>query len=270
MPTRVIRVVVAVAAVLAISPVVRAQGPQKSGTAAEAKRAPRLPDGKPDLSGVWAFDHVTGIGSFTTGREEPQMLPWAEKLYKAARLARTRGKGEEDTLDAVHYCVMYGFPRVYSIAQPFELVQIPGRVIQLFEKNRQHRMIWTDGRQHPDPLPPMYMGHAVGKWDGDTLVIETSGLKGYPEMWLDTSSHVQTEALRVVERIRRVDHDTLEINLLFDDPKTYAKPWEAKKVFQLRPWEILENNICEEHFQRDHAPEILRVIKELEEALPAR
>ncbi len=119
-------------------------------------------------------------------------------------------------------------------------------------------------------MPPMYMGHAIGKWDGDTLVTETIGFKGYPETWLDTANHPHTDALRVVERIRRIDHDTLEINLLFDDPKAYPKPWEAKKVFQLRPtWEILENHICEEHFRRDHLPEILRVIKELEEAVTA-
>jgi hypothetical protein len=260
-----------VAAVLALPPVVLAQSVRQSGAPAEAKPAPRLPDGKPDLSGVWAFDHGPGIGSFTTGRDEPQMLPWAEKLYKAARLARTRGRGEEDVFDPVHYCVTYGFPRVYSTAYPFELVHIPGRVLQLFEKNRQHRMIWTDGRGRPDAMGPMYMGHAVGKWEGDVLLVETIGLRGYPDVWLDTSSHPQTDALRVVERIRRLDHDTLEINLLFDDPKAYAKPWEAKKVFQLRPtWEILENHICDEHFQKDHLPHILGVIKELEEAVTAR
>ena len=118
----------------------------------------------------------------------------------------------------------------------------------------------------------MFMGHAIGNWDGDTLVGETIGLKGYEETWLDTASHPHTDALRVVERIRRIDHACritgsgrnpghlrVEIDLLFDDPKTYTQPWKAKKVFQLRPtWEILENHICEEHFRRDHLPEILR------------
>lgn len=151
--------------------------------------------------------------------------------------------------------------RPYSVAHPFEIVRIPGRLIMLLEKNRQHRIIWTGGRGRPEFLSPMFMGHAIGNWDGDTLVGETIGLKGYEETWLDTASHPHTDALRVVERIRRIDHDTLEIDLLFDDPKTYTQPWKAKKVFQLRPtWEILENHICEEHFRRDHLPEIFPII----------
>jgi len=271
MRNRFMGLLLAVAAALAVSPVVLAQTAAQPG-AARVDAIPRTPDGKPDLSGVWAFNRVPGSTSFTTGREEPQMQPWAETRYKAARLSRTRGSRDEvDKIDPTHYCMIYGFPRVYSLLQPFEIVQVPGRVIMLFEKNRQHRIIWTDGRGRPEILPPMFMGHAIGKWDGDTLVVETIGLKGNEETWLDSASHPHTDALRVVERIRRVAHDTLEIDLLFDDPKAYTKPWGAKKVFQLRPtWEIHETHICEEHFQRDHLPEILPLIKELEEAVTAR
>jgi hypothetical protein len=93
------------------------------------------------------------------------------------------------------------------------------------------------------------MGFSTGKYDGDTLVVETSGLNGLN--WLDRGGIPHTDALRVTERIRRAAQDTLEINFLFDDRQAFAKPWEAKKTYQRKPdWEILENiGYCEDRFR---------------------
>ena len=90
------------------------------------------------------------------------------------------------------------------------------------------------------------MGHSIGKWDGDTLVVDTVGLND--KTWLDGLGHPHSDALHLVERIRRVDHATLQFDLTFDDPKAYTKPWMGKQVFKLRPgWEIPEHIICEDH-----------------------
>ncbi len=105
-----------------------------------------------------------------------------------------------------------------------------------------------DGREHPENWPFGWMGHSIGRWDGDTLVVDTVGLND--RTWLDRAGTPHSDQLHVVERFRRVNPDTLEIEFLFDDPKAFTKPWGAKIVY--RPdQEILEHVICEEHLQMD-------------------
>ena len=108
------------------------------------------------------------------------------------------------------------------------------------------RRIYMDGREHPEGWPFGWMGHSIGNWDGDTLVVDTVGLND--RTWMDRGGTPHSDALHVVERFRRVAHDTLEIDFLFDDPKAFTKPWGAKKVYRLRPdWEVLEDIACEEY-----------------------
>lgn len=192
------------------------------------------------------------------------MQPWAAERYKAARKGtREAGERGREAMDPIMYCMPHGMPRVYSAPFPFEIVQVPGRVIQMFESLNQTRQIYTDGRKHPEGAPPSYMGHATGRWDGDTLVVETLNFIGNDQTWLDGLGHPSTDAMRIVERMRRVNHDTLEIDFLFDDPKAYTKPWGAKKVFQLRPgWELMENILCEDQFRDDSLPKIRRAFNE--------
>ena len=94
------------------------------------------------------------------------------------------------------------------------------------------------------------MGHSIGRWDGDTLVVDTIGLND--KTWLDTAGHPHSDALHVVERIRRVDHDTLENTLTFDDPKTYTKSWTSTIIYKLHPdWSLREDIVCEDRILMD-------------------
>ena len=106
-----------------------------------------------------------------------------------------------------------------------------------------------DGQGHPDGYPITWMGHSIGKWDGDTLVVDTVGI--HEKAWVDNLGLPHSEALRVVERFRRVGQDTLEYELTADDPKAYTKPWTGKKIFRLMPpdYNIMEHVICEEYLE---------------------
>lgn len=133
---------------------------------------------------------------------------------------------------------------------PFEILQSKGRVLMLFETGNSIRQIWMDGRGHPADLDPSWMGHAIGHWEGDTLVVDTVGMTD--KSWLDTAGHPHSDALHVVERIRRVDHDNLENTLTFDDPKTYTRPWTSRIIYKLRPdWSLREDIACEDKILMD-------------------
>jgi hypothetical protein len=120
-----------------------------------------------------------------------------------------------------------------------EIVQVPGRVIVLFEFDHFTRQIYTDGRGHDKDLPPTWMGDSIGSWEGDTLVVDTTDFND--KTWIDRGGRPHSDALHVVERIRRVDHDTLEDNLTMEDPKAYTKPWSGQIIFQLKPkWKLME------------------------------
>ena len=237
--------ILAGAAALAFSPALTAQTAPPSG-ASTAKPAPRTPEGKPDLSGIWQREG--GFGFRVVG-EAPAMLPWAAARYNASRRgSRTPQERATDEYDpnSYPYCLSKGFPRVYDGPHPFEIVQRPDRVYMQFETDNQSRRIYLDGRKHSEGLPATFMGHSVGRWDGDTLVAETVGLNDLT--WIDGLGRPHSDALRVEERLRRLNHDLLEVVLRFDDPKTYARPWTGRMTFPLRPnFEMMENVICEDN-----------------------
>jgi len=269
MRNRLTGLILAVVAVLAFSPVIEAQS--QSGAAGTT----------PDLSGFWARPGL--YAELTDPPEDgkpviPPMQPWAAETYRAHQRSReepvpsnyldSQGRNRiEMALDPTYAaCVPRGFPRLYFSRTAFEIYQVPGRVIQIFQADRMARIIYTDGRGHPEGLPASFLGHSIGRWDGDTLVVDTVGLRGRDETWLDGQGHPHTEALRVVERLRRVKQDTLELELLFDDSQAYTKPWGGKKIFYLRPgWELLEAFVCEERIREEIVPEVRRLIKELSE-----
>ena len=182
------------------------------------------------------------------------MQPWAAERYKATRegIGATEGGRNEANPLLYPYCLPEGFPRAYTISA-FEIVQVPDRVYMLFDRNHQVRRIYLDGRKHFEDYGPTYLGTAHGRWDGDTLLVETSdilNLDGYA--WLDTFGHPFSDALRVTERIRRTAPDTLQIDFTFDDPKAYTKPWSGRKVFRLIPnGDIAENILCEDHLREE-------------------
>ena len=151
------------------------------------------------------------------------------------------------------YCMPHGFPRVYTSPLAIEIVQEPGLVYMFFEASHLIRRIFLDGRKHLEGWGPTFMGTSHGRWDGDTLVVETDSILSLnKQAWLDGLGHPFTDALRVTERIKRVDHDTLQIDFTFDDPGTFTKSWTGRKVFQLKPdWEMADSITCDSHMQED-------------------
>ena len=149
--------------------------------------------------------------AFTISNDVPPMTPWAEAKYKANRPnlgPRAVSLGESN--DPIMQCFPPGVPRVYLIrGEPIEFAQIPGRVLMIYEYDHFIRNIYTDGRSHPADPNPSWMGDSIGKWDGDTLVVDTIGFND--KTWLDNDGHPHSEDLHLVERIpprlpRRVDH----------------------------------------------------------------
>ena len=195
-----------------------------------------------DLSGVWMRQRP-GNG-FSDGAPPP-LTAWALERFAANR--PTVGSAAAlDANDPTVECVPPGMPYVLAIPTPFEVVHARGEVIQIFEYNHFVRRIHTDGRAHPDDLHDtgayQWLGHSIGRWEGDTFVIDTTGFNG--ETWLDRLGHPHSDALHLVERLRRVNHDTLQYDVTVDDPKAYTAPWTGCIIFTLRPdWEILEH-VC--------------------------
>jgi hypothetical protein len=153
----------------------------------------------------------------------------AMRKYKANRAGLTslNEKGL-DELDPNTYCYPPGAPRSMVMPYPFEIVQRADVVYLLFEYNSGIRRIYMDGRNHTADVEPTWMGHSVGTWQGDTLVVDTVALR--PETWLDPLGTPRSDALHMVERFRRPNPDTLEVEFLFDDPKAFTKPWAAREL----------------------------------------
>jgi hypothetical protein len=128
---------------------------------------------------------------------------------------------------------------------PFKIVQNPDEVIILYEAFGIYRQIFTDGRELPKDPNPSWMGYSVGKWDGDSLVVQTSGFNG--KTWLDQVGHPATEALVVTERLRRPDFGHLKIDVTINDPKAYTKPWTVTEGMQLLADTDLLEFVCNEN-----------------------
>jgi len=210
----------------------------------------------PDFSGVWMANE--NVRSFNF-QEPPPLAPRAAEIYRANRngIASPLEAGV-DIMDPSIYCLSDGFPRVYLSNYPVEIVQVPGRLYMHFESGHLLRRVYLDGRIMPDGYPPSFMGFSSGRWDRDTLVIETTGLTELT--WIDRTGTPHSDALRVVERMRRPAQNTIEIDLTFHDSKAFTKPWTGKRVLLLQPdWEIIEQNgVCEDRFREDFSRKSLR------------
>jgi hypothetical protein len=204
--------------------------------------APRLPNGKPDFSGVWVGGGPVGdIREGLMPGEELELLPEAEKLMKSRMAA--------DDPEAL--CLPTGVPRVAPY--PWRIVQAPAvgeptHLFFLFEGNiHSYRQIFMDGREHPDDLELTWYGHSIGHWEGDTLVIETVGFNDL--FWFDFLGHPHSTQLKTIERYTRQDMGTLENVTTIIDPGAYAKPFTIKYTATLRPgWDLMEY-ICNENNQ---------------------
>lgn len=229
------------AAMAAILPVVVAQTPARQPAASGAKAGSTH---VPDLSGIWVGTRDGAVFP----REAPVMTPPTEETLQYRKNPRGGIRGE---LDPDALCEPLGLTWLLLNTQGgnayLEIIQSPKRVLMLFEYDHWIRQIWTDGRGHPEDLDLSWMGDSVGRWDGDTLVVDTIGI--HKETWLTPAGHPHTDDLHVVERIRRPDQNTLTIDLTFEDPSMYAKPWGGKIVFKLKPdGELVEHVNCEDRF----------------------
>ena len=216
--------------------------------------APRTADGKPNLSGIWM------IGSGGSGTGIPGGLPfqpWAANLQKMR--AAEGGLNDPDGL-----CLPQGLLQYHVDPQPLKIVQTPTQILIIYESNYGLRTIYMDGRTLP-PLgqaQPFWHGYSVGRWDGDTLVVESNNFRGVDPNeihgvepasfhgvgWLDHRGSPYTEAMKVTERFRRVNYGRLEIEFTVDDPKAYTKPFTVSVVQQIVPdgSELIEF-ICHEN-----------------------
>ena len=193
-----------------------------------------------DLSGIW----MERQEAVTFSAQEPALLPWAVAKYKAAKPGYGP-RAAPDPQDPILSCLPPGVPRIMLIPFPIQIVQTPGEVIMLFEYDHYVRHISLDRREHPRNLDFTWMGDSIGHWEGDTLVVDTAGLND--KTWLDQVGHPHSDSLHVVERIRRVNRDTLQDDLTIDDPRAYAKPWTGQQVFKLKPAWRLSEYICEDN-----------------------
>src|ERR1700733_2507412 len=227
--------------------------------------APRTPDGKPDLSGIWKFvdspdarpgappppgTRSAGIGVRIPGllqffdigstlKEGLPFQPWAAEL-RSQRVARDN----RDNPDA--HCLPIGLLQLDTHPEPRKIIQSPKLIVILYEANAGVRQIFLDGRALPGKdAEPWWYGYSIGKWDGDTLVVQTSGFRD--DGWLDVEGSPLTESGKITERFRRVNYGNMEIEVTVDDPKAYTKPWTVKVNHQIMLNTELIEFVCQEN-----------------------
>lgn len=230
--------------------------------------APRTPDGRPDFSGVWLAGnhlpcpplmrdgadciekiplsaHARDIGTGVAGGLP--LRPWAADV----RRART----ETDTRDDPHTkCLPSNVPRNYTLPHYQKFFQVPGVLVMLNEFNATFRQIFLDGRSLPPDPQPSWSGYSTARWEGDALVVDTTGLRD--DLWLDMLGTPVTGAARLTERITRPTFGRLMVDLTVDDPKAYTRPWsvtvkhEIMLDTELIEFVCLENEQSSKHFVR--------------------
>ena len=231
--------------------------------------APRALDGKPDLSGVWhaettsteEFKRLFGAGLVNAastlsvpGMELETVSKYAVDILldskpeeammrpQAAEIFRRRASGADDR----GTCLPIGIPAAGLVSEATKFIQSPRQLVILYESDGTHRQIYTDGRSLPKEIvQPSWLGYSAGKWDHDTLVIESAGFND--RTWLDVSGHPHSEALHIVERYHRRDFGHMDVEETLDDPEMYTKPFSIKYTYNLLPDSDVFENICNEN-----------------------
>lgn len=234
-------------------------------SAPEPRPVPRTADGKPDLSGVWIAQNALllmegeaalaaaraadeAAGRRPNRRTEPP--PYNEEA-EARRQYYLERRGIDDPMGL---CLLTGVPRIKFRPLPFEIVQLPDRVLFLYEIHHAFRIIPTDGRPHPEDAEPSYLGDSVAHWEGDTLVVDVTHFND--RTWLQGVGTVHSEQLHVTERYTRDTYDTIRYEVTMTDPAVFTKPWTIEETFRLRPnerireYECIESNEDIQRFQR--------------------
>ena len=234
--------------------------PRKAdGTPDLTAPAPRLPDGKPDFSGIWhaarriACDpdvsRFISCGSEIGGSPQARNFgvdlpgglpyqPWAAELVKQ----RTADLGVDDP----HVrCLPDNPPRTWTMPHLTKAVHTPRLLLLLYEVNAMYRQIFIDGRPLPDDANPSWNGYSTARWEGDTLAVQTTGFRN--DLWIDMGGSPMSDAARLTERIRRPNYGTLEVEITVDDSKVYTRPWTVKHTQNLEADTELIDEICLEN-----------------------
>jgi hypothetical protein len=206
-------------------------------------------DGKPDLSGFWmpgqanlppgapSVRYLLNLASDMRAEDIP-LTPWGRQVYQER--IDTNGKDHPGVR-----CLPSGIPEKLNIPDGLKVVQTPDLLVFLYESRTIYRQVFLDGRPLPKNAQPTWMGYSVGKWEGDTLVVETIGQNG--QTWLDMRGLPGTESLKVIERYSRPSIGSMKIDVTIDDPKAYTKPWSVTLQWRLIPDTDLIESICEEN-----------------------
>jgi hypothetical protein len=230
-----------------------AAAPAPAAQAAPAA-APRMADGKPDLSGVWWTGGDVGGRGFGGGRGRgggggPAAAPPATitSLYKPEVTASNKKLGDND--DPTLKCTPTAFGTLnvslFDVGAVGQIVATPKFIVMLTETFHGWRVVPTDGRPHREEVPPSFRGDSVGRWDGDVFVMETRNFTDDTWIWAEGRVSPHSDELRIVERYRRVNANTLEIEATIHDPKMLTAPWSVpKQTLTLAPFDQIMPLVC--------------------------
>jgi hypothetical protein len=261
-----IKTACAVAICAVLSPALLAQWPTYSsypvprlpnGDVNLGAPAPRTPDGRPDFNGVWrgaptgqrgqpppvattGFPLATFRDIGSTFKDGLPLTPYGSELLKKHMAGNSKDNPEA-------HCLPMGIMQFHTQGMPRKFVQTPGLIVILYEASSGIRQIFTDGRPLPpkEDSQPWYYGYSTGKWEGDTLVVETNNLRD--NGWLDIIGSPLTDQAKLTERFHRLSYGRMEIDITVDDPKVYAKPWTVRHLQDIMPDGELIEFICEEN-----------------------
>jgi hypothetical protein len=199
----------------------------------------------PDFAGTWRNQYTPNLAE-ALGKEPPY-TPYGAERWRTVDTAK----------DPTGFCLPPGPSRIFTSPFPFILMQQGDMISFLFEYQTLWRVVYMDGRRHPADIAdyPDFMGHSIGKWEGETLVVDTIGLN--ERSWLDTAGHEHSPKLHLTERIRKISNDKLEWTATFEDPVFFSKPWSITRTFtrfddtkdRIMPYTCTENNRDVEHLK---------------------
>ena len=198
--------------------------------------APRTADGKPDISGLWRTTNGRLLQNLGADGVEIPMRPAALALFRE----RQENEGKDRPSGR---CISHGVTDFHALNTPTKIVQTSGVTIILFEAYNHYRQILSDGRPLPNDPQPAWLGYSVGRWDGDTFVVQSNGLSSVT--WLDDGGHPHSDAMKLTERFRRRDFGHLSIEMTIDDPEYYTKPWTVTVFKELMPDTEMIEWMCE-------------------------
>jgi hypothetical protein len=214
--------------------------------------APRLPNGKPSMAGMWgqfrrADVTAPGISSLGIASENPNAAGYVRELpYTEWGKKQWEGYDPVKNGDYAGSCLPFGFPRTVFGPHPIHIMHDNDNIVFLAEQNSWFHLVPTDGRPFNEELPPTWWGESVGRWDVDTLIIETTNINGYTKV--DTIGHPLSNQAKITQTFKRIDFGRMEHTFTVNDPKTYTKPWTVNNLWTVKPADdrILEYS-CEEN-----------------------